>query len=382
MSAETASIPPAADSPTVAGRSRRGDTPVVLGMEVEALLAQLPRLVERRAVLLHADLFPEEADWDLDEFEQRLRYVLLLTAILLYKSALPVVKLVTLAGPALPAGDEGEVRALRQTIARRANLLRAYTRGGFADLNNIRRWIPDLDATTPEGRDLKEIVLRIQDTLDFIAACLGGTGAVEHISNAEVFFALPAAVALAIDGEVGAEAGSTTPITAIAHVLTASVAEVAADGDVADFLRRAANPVRLTVPATGADGLVAALRALSTGDRPRVVLDLADRSPGAVAAVKAAVQSVPGVVAGLTSTFHGMPVTLEDGRTDLRVGNRDVEAFCTDPGAGWTGVGLAAGAGGGDFRLAARNRMPGFAYHLIEMLKRGALPVSRRGLTG
>lgn len=346
----------------------RPDTPIVLGLEVDSLMGQLGKLKDRRATLLYADIFPDDGDWDLAEFEQRLRYFLLLTAILLYKSALPVVKVINLVAP-----PDAKKQELREMVAKRANLLRAYTRGGFADLNNIRRWIPELDTATAEGRDLGELVLRIQDTLDFIAACLGGTGAIEHITNAEVFFALSAEAAMKIDP---ATADTTTHA---AHLLTADVASLR-EGGVKDFLRSVQNPLLLRVE--GADGLIPALEGLAgAGGQPRVILDVASRTPEVTAAAATALRSLPDTVCGLISTFDGVPVSMEEGRTDLRVGNREVDAFCAD-GAAWAGVGLAAGGGQGDFRLNARNRMPSFAYHLIEMLNRSALPMSKNGLMG
>ncbi len=363
MDSVTSETAPAAGKPT------RPDTPIVLGMEVDSLLGQLARLKDRRATVLYADIFPDDSEWDLEEFEQRLRYFLLLTAILLYKSALPVVKIINLVTP-----PDAHRQELRETVAKRANLLRAYTRGGFADLNNIRRWIPELDATSAEGRDLGEIVLRIQDTLDFIAACLGGTGAIEHIANAEAFFALSAEAAMAIDP---AHADTTTHA---AHVLTADLAALRDNAALKDFLRSVQNP--LLVRVDGADGLVPALEGLAgAGGQPRVILDVVRRAPDVVAPAVAAQRALPDTVCALISTFDGVPVAVEEGRTDLRVGNREVDAFCAD-GSAWAGVGLAAGGGQGDFRLTARNRMPSFAYHLIEMLNRSALPMSKRGLLG
>ena len=51
------------------------------------------------------------------------------------------------------------------------NLLRAFTKGGFADLNRVHQWNLEFIASRREGRRYEELADGIERALHFMAAC-------------------------------------------------------------------------------------------------------------------------------------------------------------------------------------------------------------------
>ena len=51
------------------------------------------------------------------------------------------------------------------------NLVRAFARGGLADLNQVHSWNLDFVAETPQSTRYRELADRLTETLEFMAAC-------------------------------------------------------------------------------------------------------------------------------------------------------------------------------------------------------------------
>src|SRR5579885_2618772 len=51
------------------------------------------------------------------------------------------------------------------------NLVRAFTKGGFADLTQVHRWNMDFVASSPQGRRYEQLASEIERALAFMAAC-------------------------------------------------------------------------------------------------------------------------------------------------------------------------------------------------------------------
>ena len=62
------------------------------------------------------------------------------------------------------------VRAYHQSAAT-LNLLRAFTKGGFADLTQVHSWNQEFVACSPEGRRYEALAGEIERALGFMAAC-------------------------------------------------------------------------------------------------------------------------------------------------------------------------------------------------------------------
>jgi 3-deoxy-7-phosphoheptulonate synthase len=51
------------------------------------------------------------------------------------------------------------------------NLVRAFTKGGFADLNQVHMWNQEFVASSPQGRRYEQLASEIERALRFMAAC-------------------------------------------------------------------------------------------------------------------------------------------------------------------------------------------------------------------
>ncbi len=51
------------------------------------------------------------------------------------------------------------------------NLLRAFTKGGFADLSRVHAWTQEFVASSPEGRRYEALANEIERALRFMRAC-------------------------------------------------------------------------------------------------------------------------------------------------------------------------------------------------------------------
>ena len=178
--------------------------PLVFAGEIRNLRAALARVASGDAFLLHVgDCAESFRDLSAPRIRDNLKIMLQMATVLTYAAALPVVKLGRVAGQfakprssltelvggrELPsfrghmvnddAADEGAraadpsrlLQAYHQSAAR-LNLLRAFTKGGFADLTQVHLWNQEFVARSSEGRRYESIARGIDDALRFMAAC-------------------------------------------------------------------------------------------------------------------------------------------------------------------------------------------------------------------
>ena len=178
--------------------------PLVFAGEARVLQTQLAEVAEGRAFLLQGgDCTESFAEFRADNIRDTLRVLLQMAVILTFSSGLSVVKVGRLAGQFakprssplerqdgvdLPSyrGDivngldfdqasrrpdpERQVRAYSQAAAT-LNLLRAFTSGGYAGLNQVHNWNLNFVANSPQGERYGEIANRISKTLSFMTAC-------------------------------------------------------------------------------------------------------------------------------------------------------------------------------------------------------------------
>jgi len=178
--------------------------PLVFAGEIRALRASLAEVAAGRAFLLHVgDCAESFRDLTAPRIRDNLKIMLQMSTILTYGAALPVVKVGRVAGQfAKPRSSATErvgdlelpsfrghmvnddvpqaearvadpsrlLKAYHQSAAR-LNLLRAFTKGGFADLRQVHIWNQEFVAHSPEGRRYERIARGIDDALRFMAAC-------------------------------------------------------------------------------------------------------------------------------------------------------------------------------------------------------------------
>jgi 3-deoxy-7-phosphoheptulonate synthase len=178
--------------------------PLVFAGEVRSLEAQLAEVAAGRAFLLQAgDCAESFADFSADMVRDKLRVILQMAVVLQYSAGVPVVKVGRIAGQfakprsadtetvgttELPsfrghmvndvgfdaAGRTADPDRLMQAYHQSAstlNLLRAFTKGGFADLRRVHAWNQEFVANSPEGRRYDQVAAGIDRAVRFMAAC-------------------------------------------------------------------------------------------------------------------------------------------------------------------------------------------------------------------
>lgn len=178
--------------------------PLVFAGEAEQLKAAIGEAAQGRAFLLQAgDCAESFHDFSANSIRDKLRVILQMAVVLTYGSGVPVIKLGRIAGQfAKPRSSETEIVdgielpsfrghivhddaateearvpdahrmvAAYHQAASTLNLLRAFTKGGFADLSHVHTWNRQFIAASPEGQRYEAIAAEIDRALAFMSAC-------------------------------------------------------------------------------------------------------------------------------------------------------------------------------------------------------------------
>lgn len=178
--------------------------PLVFAGEARQLRSALARAGEGEAFVLQAgDCAEAFGDFSADAIRDKLKIILQMAVVLTYGAGLPVVKIGRIAGQfAKPRSSPNEqvgdrelpsfrghavndaafdpdarranpkrlLRAYHQSTAT-LNLIRAFTKGGFADLNQIHTWNQEFVAGSSQGRRYEVIAREIDRAMRFMHAC-------------------------------------------------------------------------------------------------------------------------------------------------------------------------------------------------------------------
>ena len=181
-----------------------GLPPLVFAGEAASLRRALAQVARGEAFLLQAgDCAESFADFGADTIRDKLKVILQMAVVLTYAGGVPVVKLGRIAGQfAKPRSSPTEVvggvevpafrghivnddapspqaripdpdrlvRAYHQS-ASTLNLLRAFTKGGYADLSQVHVWNQEFVASSPGGRQYAAVADEIERALRFMRAC-------------------------------------------------------------------------------------------------------------------------------------------------------------------------------------------------------------------
>ena len=178
--------------------------PLVFAGESRNLQSQLAEVCRGEAFLLQAgDCAESFSDLTADLIRDKLRVILQMSVVLTYSAGMPVVKVGRIAGqfakprssPTETVGEEelpsfrGHIindptfsadarvpRAERLITAYHQasstlNLLRAFTKGGFADLQQVHSWNQEFVASSPLGQRYEQVASGIDSALRFMKAC-------------------------------------------------------------------------------------------------------------------------------------------------------------------------------------------------------------------
>jgi 3-deoxy-7-phosphoheptulonate synthase len=181
-----------------------GLPPLVFAGEARRLQSALAKVASGEAFLLQAgDCAESFGEFNADAIRDKLKVILQMAVVLTYGAGVPVVKVGRIAGQfakprtqdtesvdgiELPSfrghmvnGDEPTnqarvpdparmVRAYHQS-ASTLNLLRAFTRGGFADLTQVHAWNQQFVSSSEQGMRYEAIAAEIDRAMRFMAAC-------------------------------------------------------------------------------------------------------------------------------------------------------------------------------------------------------------------
>jgi 3-deoxy-7-phosphoheptulonate synthase len=191
--------------------------PLVFAGEARSLQTDLAHVASGNAFLLQAgDCAESFEEFSADNIREKLRVILQMAIILTYSVGVPVIKVGRMAGQfAKPRSSDYErvggvdilsfrghivndataseaaripdpqrlVHAYHQS-ASTLNLLRAFTKGGFADLSRVHAWTQEFVSSSPEGRRYEQLAAEISRGLAFMRAC--GIDTESHPKLAEV----------------------------------------------------------------------------------------------------------------------------------------------------------------------------------------------------
>jgi len=194
--------------------------PLVYAGECRQLTEELGRVARGEAFLLQAGDCAESFDIaTADAIRDRLKVILQMAAVLTYSAGVPVVKVGRIAGQfAKPRSSETETRdgnelpsfrghivndfpfdAVSRTpdpnrmlraylqSASTLNLLRAFTRGGFASISRVHVWNQEFVASSPVGRRYEQLAQGIEAALRFMTACGLDLDSDQHMRQVDLY---------------------------------------------------------------------------------------------------------------------------------------------------------------------------------------------------
>jgi 3-deoxy-7-phosphoheptulonate synthase len=330
--------------------------PLVFAGEARSLQAALARVARGEAFLLQAGDCAESFDaFNADSIRDKLKVILQMAVVLMYSAGVPVVKVGRMAGQfakprseptetvdgvALPSfrghivNDISFTADARQPQAHRMltayhqssatlNLVRAFTKGGYADLTRVHAWNQEFVATSAEGRRYDELADELSRALRFMKACGLHTEDEPQLHEVDVYTSHEALI-LGYEESLTREDSITGDwYDCSAHMLWVGDRTRQLDGAHIEFLSGIRNPIGMKVgPSASADELVALCDRLDP-DRTegRLVLitrmgadQVADRLPPLLAAVQASGHPV----VWTCDPMHGNTFTAPNGRKTRR----------------------------------------------------------------
>jgi len=301
--------------------------PLVFAGEARDLRAQLAAVAEGKAFLLQAGDCAESFDgFNADAIRDKLRIILQIAVVLTYSAGVPTVKVGRIAGQfAKPRSSptetvdgtelpsflghmvndlpfsEGDrvpqanrlLRAYHQSSST-LNLLRAFTKGGFADLHRVHAWNQEFVGSSPEGQRYEQLAAEIDRALQFMAAA-GISSKHPEIHETDLFTSHEALILQYEEALTRKDSLTDDWYDCSAHMLWIGERTRQVDGAHVEFLRGVNNPVGCKIgPNTTVEDVVGLCHALDPDKTPgRLTLiarmgadTVADRLPALLEAVR------------------------------------------------------------------------------------------------
>ncbi|PIE07358.1 MAG: 3-deoxy-7-phosphoheptulonate synthase class II [Rhodobacterales bacterium] len=275
--------------------------PLVFAGEARRLKQDLGRVARGKAFLLQGgDCAESFAEFSADTIRDTFKVMLQMAMVLTYGAKLPVVKVGRMAGqfakprsapfetvdgvelpsyrgdiineltatPEARAPDpEKMLRAYTQAAAS-LNLLRAFSKGGYANIERVHGWTLNF-TETDEAERYRAMAARITETLDFMRAA-GVTGDTAHALREVDFYVSHESLLLEYE-EALTRIDSTTGqvVAGSGHMLWIGDRTRQPDGAHVEFARGVINPIGLkTGPTTTEDDLKVLIEKLNPENEP------------------------------------------------------------------------------------------------------------------
>ncbi len=308
--------------------------PLVFAEEARELRRQLAAVAEGRAFLLQGgDCAESFAHFAADHIRDTFKVILQMAIVLTYSGRCPVVKVGRIAGQfAKPRSADLEQRDGRSLPSYRGdivngiefsesarrpdpqrllsayhqsaatlNLVRAFARGGLADLHQVHQWNQSFVAANPLREKYQQMGDRIQDALAFMEVCGVNAATIPSIRETQLYTSHEALLLNYEQALTRKDTGDGNWYDCSAHMLWIGERTRQPDGAHIEFLRGIHNPVGVKIgPDCSAGQLLSLIDALNPDNVPgRLTLitrmgagTLADRLPPLVRRVKQEGRSV------------------------------------------------------------------------------------------
>jgi 3-deoxy-7-phosphoheptulonate synthase len=289
---------PAAQQPTWPdpGELRRVEAelatlpPLVSPGETASLRQALAAASAGKAFLLQAgDCSESFADLSAKAVMEKLKVILQMAAVLTYGAGVPVVKVGRMAGqfakprsadyeqvggmkipsfrghmvhddaPLLEARipDPSRLLMAYRHSAAVLSLLRAFTKGGFADLTQVHAWSQEFVATSREGRRYAALARQIDGALKFMAACGIDLARERALHNVDFYTSHEALILGYEEALTRLDSRTNAYWAGSAHMLWVGERTRQVDGAHVEYLSGLANPIGAKVgPGTTPEDLV------------------------------------------------------------------------------------------------------------------------------
>jgi len=326
--------------------------PLVFAGEARSLLASLGQVAAGNAFLLQAgDCAESFEEFSANNIREKLRVILQMAVVLTYSMGVPVVKVGRMAGQfAKPRSSNTEkignleipsfrghivngeapteaaripdpqrlVQAYHQS-ASTLNLLRAFTKGGFADLNRVHAWTQEFVGSSPEGQRYQDLANDIERALHFMRACGIDTENYPALHEVDVYTSHEALILGYEEALTRQDSLTGQWYDCSAHMLWIGERTRQLDGAHVEFLRGVGNPIGCKVgPTTTPEWVLDACEQLNPARIPgRLTLISrmgADKVEDALRPLLRAVRDAGHPVVWACDPMHGNTTTAPDGR--------------------------------------------------------------------
>ena len=337
--------------------------PLVFAGEARSLQTALGHVAAGNAFLLQAgDCAESFEEFSAVNIREKLRVILQMAVVMQYSLGVPVVKVGRMAGQfAKPRSSAYETVGDQQLLSFRGhivndptateaarvpnpdrlvqayhqsastlNLVRAFTKGGFADLGRVHAWTQEFVSSSPEGRRYEQIAIEIDRALKFMRSCGIDTENNHNLSEVDVYTSHEALLLGYEEALTRQDSLTGQWYDCSAHMLWIGERTRELDGAHVEFLRGVGNPIGCKIgPSTTAEYVLELCELLNPSRIPgRLTLISrmgASKVEDALRPILRAVRDAGHPVVWACDPMHGNTFTSTTGHK-----TRDFDDICTE----------------------------------------------------